>query len=133
MGSKQELSKDKTCVSSSCQYIFSICEDNRKYSEKLGLSHLFHKYLNFECSSIRPLLSDLGPFISLRSLCYVYFKVQFLKGSIISFCFLTYLSLRPFYRTYADSIAPDATPQNAASHLGLFCLLKEISKIKMHT
>ena len=29
--------------------------------------------------------------------------------------------------TFANRIAPDVTPQNAASHLGLFCLLREIS------
>ena len=28
-------------------------------------------------------------------------------------------------------IAPDATPQNAASHLGLFCLLRENSLKKL--
>ena len=27
----------------------------------------------------------------------------------------------------ANSIAPDVTPQNAASHLGLFCLHREFS------
>ena len=27
----------------------------------------------------------------------------------------------------ANRIAPDVTPQNAASHLGLFCLLREFS------
>ena len=39
---------------------------------------------------------------------------------------LDYLELIYFlycYGTYANIIAPDLTPQNAASHLGLFCLL----------
>ena len=47
---------------------------------------------------------------------------------------LTHISLGPFYGTKANRIAPDVTPQNAASHLGLFCLLTGISsenKIKM--
>ena len=30
-----------------------------------------------------------------------------------------------FYGTLTNSIAPDVTPQNAASHLGLFCLHRE--------
>ena len=34
---------------------------------------------------------------------------------------------RPFYGTKANSIAPDETPQYAASHLGLFCLPRESS------
>ena len=38
----------------------------------------------------------------------------------------------------ANSIAPDGTPQNPASHLGLFCLLRGIStkngiKIQNHS
>ena len=39
-----------------------------------------------------------------------------------------------FYGTYANRIAPDGTTQNAASHLGIFCLLTGISsknEIKM--
>ena len=31
------------------------------------------------------------------------------------------------YGTQANSLAPNAKPQNAASHLGLFCLLRGIS------
>ena len=34
---------------------------------------------------------------------------------------------KPFYGNEANSIAPDVTPQNVVSHLGLFCLLREIS------
>ena len=42
------------------------------------------------------------------------------------------------HRQTPNSIAPDVTPQNAASHLGLFCLLGGISskneiKIKNHS
>ena len=33
----------------------------------------------------------------------------------------------PFVGHRQNSIAPDVTPQNAASHLGLFCLHREIS------
>ena len=32
-----------------------------------------------------------------------------------------------FYETYANRISPDVTPQNAVSHMGLFCLLLFIS------
>ena len=32
-----------------------------------------------------------------------------------------------FYETYANKIAPDVTPQNAASYLRLFCMLTNIS------
>ena len=38
-----------------------------------------------------------------------------------------HISLVSFYGTQANSIAPDETPQSAASHLGLFCLLNETS------
>ena len=34
------------------------------------------------------------------------------------------LAWHPFCGTKANSIAPDMTPQKAASHLGLFCLLE---------
>ena len=49
-----------------------------------------------------------------------------------------FLSPASFYGTKANSIAPDVTPQNAASHLGLFCLLIGISsksgmKMKNHS
>ena len=37
----------------------------------------------------------------------------------------THISLG--YGTYANSIAPDATSQNVASHLGLFCLQRGFS------
>ena len=37
---------------------------------------------------------------------------------------LIHISLPSFFWTLANSIAPDVT-QNAASHLGLFCLRKE--------
>ena len=44
----------------------------------------------------------------------------------------------PFYGTFANRIVPDVTPQNAASHLGLFCLLRGFSskiylKIENHS
>ena len=35
----------------------------------------------------------------------------------------SYKAWRPFYGAYVNGIAPDVTPQNAASSLGLFCLL----------
>ena len=44
------------------------------------------------------------------------------------------LAWRPFYGTKANRIAPDVTPQNVASHLGLLCFLKWFSsknEIKM--
>ena len=36
---------------------------------------------------------------------------------------LTHISLASFNGTWVNRIAPDVTPQNASSHLGLFCLL----------
>ena len=39
---------------------------------------------------------------------------------------LTLTHLSPFCGTLANCIAPGVTPQNAASHLGLFCLHREI-------
>ena len=43
-------------------------------------------------------------------------------------CFLnSFQPGAPFVGTKANSIAPDETPQNAASNLGLFCLLTGIS------
>ena len=36
---------------------------------------------------------------------------------------LIHISLASFYGTKANKIAPDVTPQQAASHLELFCLL----------
>ena len=38
---------------------------------------------------------------------------------------LSHISLG--YGTYANSIVPDVTPQDAASHLGLFCLQRGFS------
>ena len=45
---------------------------------------------------------------------------------MIQFCLLlsVILAWHPFYGTYANCIAPDVTPHNAASHLGLFCLFR---------
>ena len=45
---------------------------------------------------------------------------------------LTHLSLAFLLWTWANRIAPDVTPQNAASHLGLFCLLREFSSKKLN-
>ena len=42
-------------------------------------------------------------------------------------CRIHHISLRPLYGTKANGIAPDVTPQNAASYLGIFCLLTKIS------
>ena len=48
---------------------------------------------------------------------------------------------RDFYRAKPNNIAPDVTPQNATSHLGLFCCLEEFlqkwnkilkSNLKLH-
>ena len=42
---------------------------------------------------------------------------------------LTHLSLASFFGDIGNRIVPDVTPQNAASHLGLFCLLRGFSSI----
>ena len=47
--------------------------------------------------------------------------------SFVQRFFLTHISLASFLWDIGNSIAPDVTPQNAASHLGLLCLRREIS------
>ena len=47
--------------------------------------------------------------------------------SLMDLILLYINSFKPSVLKLANSIAPDVTPQNAASHLGLFCLLREIS------
>ena len=57
-----------------------------------------------------------------------YFFYNFIRIYIMSVCqFNSYINMASFYGTKANSIALDVTPQNAAFHLELFCLHKEIS------
>ena len=61
------------------------------------------------------------------------FDTPYLQNGISMCVFmwpLTHLSLASLlWDIGKQHIAPDVTPQNAASHPGLFCLLREISSI----
>ena len=61
-----------------------------------------------------------------RTIVRLYVMLRFVRRACLHDV-LTHLSLVSFLWDIGNSIAPDVTPQNAASHLGLFCLLREFS------